>query len=189
MDSWTTTTTTAAASYTNHLEVILRVSQAVCALLTFATGTAMTGFPVGNFAFILSYTVLLYSFWTIVCAATQKHSMNVPPSASLFSSKRPPVILDSAVTIMLVLAGIAVSFSRAFSFCSAHVSCASAYACVFLLFVGSILQGVSVRRAIKHYHIQQAQNEATHDDIGGIESSPVETNIAYREPSPTKATK
>ncbi|EQC31111.1 hypothetical protein SDRG_11296 [Saprolegnia diclina VS20] len=118
----------------NHLELLLRGAMGLCALTTFATSTVVTGIASGDFAFLLSYTLLLYTAFYVVFVLRQK---------TILLELRTKGAIDGGFGLLLFLAAIWLIASRAFTYCTIS-SCAGAYACVVFLFVGAFIQGASV---------------------------------------------
>ncbi|CAK4711759.1 unnamed protein product [Aphanomyces euteiches] len=118
----------------SNLELILRVIQWFAAVVAFLCSTAITGLGAGDFAFLTTYTVWVYTLLYVIFVLRQKKIELLPLHK---------LVIDGVLTVMLFASGIAVAASNAFSYCRAG-SCGGAYACVIFLFVGTLVQGASV---------------------------------------------
>ncbi|KAF0691638.1 Aste57867_17168 [Aphanomyces stellatus] len=119
----------------DNLELILRGVQFVLAVISFLCSTAVTGLKSGDYAFITTYTVWVYTLLYIIFVLRQKKVELIPLHK---------LAIDGVFTLLLLIAGIAVAASGAFTICNLFGTCGAAYACVVFLFVGAGTQGASV---------------------------------------------
>ncbi|RHY07272.1 hypothetical protein DYB37_003254 [Aphanomyces astaci] len=121
-------------NHRNNLELVLRVVQWFVAVVSFLCSTAVTGVGAGDFAFLMTYTLWVYTLLYIVLVLRQE-KLSLLPLHKIF--------VDSGFTLSLFAAGIAVACSPMIRYCGGG-GCGAAYACVVFLFVGSLTQGASV---------------------------------------------
>ncbi|ETW04747.1 hypothetical protein H310_03894 [Aphanomyces invadans] len=120
-------------NHRNNLELVLRIVQWLVAVVSFLCSTAVTGLGAGDFAFLLTYTLWVYTVLYIVFVLRQEKLTLLPVHK---------LIIDGGFALSLVAAGIALACSPLLRYCGG--SCSAAYACVVFLFVGALIQGASV---------------------------------------------
>ncbi|OQR96705.1 hypothetical protein THRCLA_21987 [Thraustotheca clavata] len=134
-----------------NLEMIVRGAQFLCGVIIFATSTSITGIGSGDFAFLISYNIVLYAIlYTVFVLKTRQIDMKLTIKASI----------DAILTLLLFIAAIWLVSSRTFTYCQ-FTSCAAAYACAVFLFAGTFIQGSSVYLT----YIEMTREEDDHEAV------------------------
>ncbi|RHY31887.1 hypothetical protein DYB32_003069 [Aphanomyces invadans] len=119
----------------NHraLHIGLRGLLTLVMFIAFVTATALTGLSSGDYALVLSYTLIIYGFiWTY---SAVKRGSNVQILAH-----GNQVTFDFVILIALIVAAVVLSGSMWGRLCNIAVNCSAFQACITVLYIGVAVQ-------------------------------------------------
>ncbi|RHZ42093.1 hypothetical protein B5M09_006372 [Aphanomyces astaci] len=116
-----------------QFHVGLRGLQTMLMFVAFITATALTGLSSGDYALVLSYTLLIFGFvWTYVAVKKGGNGGLLPHGTQ--------VTLDWVILIALLVAAIVLSASKWGRLCDLAVNCSAYQACITVLYIGVVVQ-------------------------------------------------